>query len=168
MKQFECKDHPQTFFGNNISELLNEDDGWGNCINNGCIHTDLIIQQWKDTFEPIDTIKEEKGAYSILKKFVSENTVSGTFYRSTDYFENDELDVGMKINYSHMLSSWSEDIKESWKYNRTILFKFETSNIKGINISDRDENTFILGEMILEIICKENYEDGFLITMKIV
>lgn len=162
----DCKDHPIIFFDNNVNELLEDD--WGEFTNNGCIHTELIIQKWKETFEPVNTIKEEKGAYSILKKFVNSNVVSGIFYRSTDYFEEEELDIGMKLSYLNRLTSWSENIKEAWKYNKTVLLKLDVSNIKGINISNRDENTFILGEITFEIISKDNYKDGSLITVKLI
>jgi hypothetical protein len=161
-----CKDHPTIFFGSNVNKLL-EDDGW-EFTDNGCIHTELIIQKWKETFDPVDTIKEEKGAYSILRKFVNSNTVSGVFYRSTDYFEEEELDIGMKLSYLNILTSWSQNIKEAWKYNKTVLLKLYASNIKGIDISNRDENTFILGEITLEILSKENYKDGTLITVQII
>jgi len=162
---FDCKDHPVIFFKNNVNELLEDD--WGEFTSNGCIHTQLIIQEWKETFEPVETIKAEKSAYSILKKFVNSNTVSGVFYRSTDYFEEEELEVGMKLSYLNRLTSWSQNIKEAWKYNRTVLLKLDISNIKGINISDRDENTFILGDMTFEIISKDKYKDGILITVQI-
>ena len=162
----DCKDHPIIFFDSNVNELLEDD--WGEFTNNGCIHTELIIQKWKETFEPVNTIKEEKGAYSILRKFVNTNMVSGIFYRSTDYFEEEELHVGMKLSYLNRLTSWSENIKEAWKYNKTVLLKLNVSNIKGINVSDRDENTFILGEITLEIISTDNYKDGSLITVKLI
>jgi len=162
---FECKDHPAIFFDNNINELLEEDECWSEC--SGCVHTELIIQQWKETFDPIDTIKEEKGAYSILRKFVNSNAVSGIFYRSTDYFEEDELDIGMKLSYHNRLTSWSQNDKEAWKYNKMVLLKLDISNIKGINISNRDESTFILREMDLVIISKEIYKDGALVTVQL-
>lgn len=168
MKQFECKDHPAIFLDNNIAELLAEDDCWSECTNNGCIHTELIIQKWRETFEPIDEIKAEKGAYSILKNFVNLNTVSGIFYRSTDYFEDDELEVGMNISYSNRLTSWSENIEEAWKWNGSNMFMLEANDIKGINISNRDENTFIFGDLNFQILSKDAYEDGNLITVKLV
>lgn len=166
----DCVNHPSVIFGTKITDELKQewDDNGLIPYQYGCMCNDLLVVAWTDFNDPVVKFKSSN-MYDMMRNIITINTISGTFYRGTDY-DYTPLNIGDKIDYSDRLSSWSSDIKLARGFTlkaKPLILKLECVDAKGLTLYDRTEKESILDECVLIITNKEEYEDGTLLTVSI-